>query len=367
MPIASTIITLLIFTIIVVVHEFGHFVVARRNGILVEEFAVGLGPKIIGWQRDETLFTIRAIPLGGYCKMLDGDPDAPYDERAFNSKKVWQRIAVCLAGAVMNFLLAMVLGAILFSTAGVALRTTTIYSVQSGSPAEAAGILPGDRILRIGESRISSFEQIGSALERSGGEQINVVVRRDGSRQTFPLTPEQVVNERTGSSSFCMGIIVEARVGFLSPTREYAQVVANPIETMQAAWIISINSVANVVEGLSMLVRRQVGMDDMFGPIGIGQVVDMNLQAAVETEQPVQNMLIFGVHIAMVLSASLAVLNLLPIPALDGGRIIFLLIEGVRRKPMPQEKEGWIHLAGFVLVMGLAVWVAFNDILRIIG
>jgi len=366
MPVTSTIITLLIFTIIVVVHEYGHFIVARKNGILVEEFAVGLGPKVIGWQRGETLFTIRAIPLGGYCKMLDGDPDAPYDKRAFNSKKVWQRISVCLAGAVMNFLLAMILGAILFSTSGEPLSTTTIYSVQSGSPAEAAGIMPGDRILRIGGSRISSFRQIGRALERSGGEQIDVVVRRDGNRHTFPLTAEQVINEQTGSSSFFMGVVVEPRVGFLSPAREYEQV-ANPIETMQAAWMISINSVANVVEGLSMLVRRQVGMGDMFGPIGIGQVVEMNLQAAVETEQPVQNMLIFGVHIAMVLSASLAVLNLLPIPALDGGRIIFLLIEGIRRKPMPPEKEGWIHLAGFVLVMGLAVVVAFNDVLRIIG
>ena len=364
MPLTSTIVTLLIFTIIVIAHEFGHFIVARKNGILVEEFAVGLGPKLIGWTRGETLYTIRLIPLGGYCKMLGGEDDTASDPRSFNAKKVWQRIAVCLAGAVMNFLLAVVLGAILISFT--AMSTTTVHTVTPNSPADIAGIMPGDRILRIDGSRIHSFGHIGRALNRAGGEQIDIVVRRDGSRQTLSLSAEYTLDEISGRSHFRMGILTDARAGFLrSPALEGVPV-ANPMEMLQGAWGLSVYSVTMVLDGLSMLVTGQVDLGDIWGPIGVGQAIDTSLQAAVEAEVPVRNMVLVGVQIAMLLSANLAVLNLLPIPALDGGRIIFLIIEGVRRKPLPPEKEGWIHLAGFALVLGLAVIIAFNDILRIV-
>jgi len=358
----STIITLLIFTVIVVAHEYGHFIVARKCGILVEEFAVGLGPKIIGWQRGETLFTIRAVPLGGFCKMLDGEADKPSGPRAFNSKKVWQRIAVCLAGVVMNFLLAVVLGALLISFSS--MSTTTVASVVPDSPAERAGLMPGDRLIRIDGSLVHSFEHIGRSLSRSGGEQIDIVIRRDGSRQTVSLAAEPGVNV-FGHPGYFMGISTESRAGFLSPVREYFPV-AGPIEMLRGAFGLSVYSVTMVLDGLSMLVTRQVDVGDMAGPLGVGQMIDTGLQVTVETEEPVRTTAMFIIQVAMLLSANLAVLNLLPIPALDGGRIVFLIIEGVRRKPLPAEKEGWIHLAGFVFVIGLAILILFNDILRIV-
>ena len=359
MPITSTVVTLLIFTIIVVAHEFGHFIVARKNGILVEEFAVGLGPKLIGWQPGETLFTLRLIPLGGYCKMLDGDEENINNPRAYNSKKVWQRMAVCFAGVTMNFLLAVVLGSIIISTTSI--NTTTITHVLPNTPAEAAGFLPGDRLVRIDGRRVRSFQDIGRFINMSGAQQIDIVVRRDGALQTIPVTPRY----EAAFDSYMLGIS-PVRAGFLSPRRAYLPV-AGPIQTLGGGLELSVYSVRLVLDGLSMLINRQVDVGDMAGPLGIGQAINHNLQAAAATEAPARSMFLSSVYIAMLLSANLAVLNLLPIPALDGGRLIFLIIEGVRRKPLPPEKEGWIHFAGFVLVLGLAVLITFNDILRIIG
>jgi len=356
-PLASVIVTLLIFTVIVVVHEFGHFIVAKKNGILVEEFAVGMGPKIIGWQRGDTLYTIRALPIGGFCKMLGMEDDGSNDSRSFNSKKVWQRLAVIVAGVVMNFLLAVVLGSILISTTF--LRTTVIEEVIPGTPAESAGLLPGDRLLRINGRGVYSFEYIAHHLNRAGSEPVDIVIRRDGRRETVNLTPA------FGQGRYYIGIQPEFKTGFFGERTE-GFAIAGPIDTFRGAVGLSMYSVTLVLDGLSMLVSRQVGLDDMAGPIGVGQIVDMQLQAAAQSPAPIRSALLFSVNIAMLLSANLAVLNLLPLPALDGGRIIFLLIEGVRRKPLPPEKESWIHLVGFVLVLGLAAVVAFNDILRIV-
>lgn len=357
MPLVSVIVTLLIFTVIVVVHEYGHFIAARKNGILVEEFAVGLGPKLIGWHRGDTLYTIRALPIGGYCKMMGMEDDGTSDTRSFNSKKVWQRMSVILAGVVMNFLLAVVLGAILISSTF--LRTTVVNNVIEGTPAEAAGILPGDRLLSINGRIVHSFEYIGHHINRSGGEPINIALRRDGSRQTLTLTP---VFEQ---GRFFIGIGTEVRTGAFAPRAEGFRV-AGPVDTIRGAWGLSLYSVTLVLDGLSMLISRQVGLEDLAGPIGVGQVVDSQLQAAAQSPAPLRSGFLFSVNMALLLSANLAVLNLLPLPALDGGRLIFLIVEGVRRKPLPPEKEGWIHMVGFVLVLGLALMVAFNDILRIV-
>jgi len=354
----SIIVTLLIFTIIVVAHEYGHYIVAKKNGILVEEFAVGMGPKIIGWQMGDTLYTIRALPIGGYCKMLGMEDDGAGDPRSFNAKRVWQRMAVIFAGVVMNFLLAVVLGVILISSTF--LQTTIVQDVIPGAPAEAAGMLAGDRLLSVGGRMVHSFEYISHHLARSGGEPLDIVVRRDGSRQTLNLNP----NFENGR--YVMGIHLELKTGLFAPRANDFQV-AGPIETLRGAWGLSMYSITLVFDGLSMLINRQVGIEEMAGPIGVGQIVDSQLQAAAQSPAPLRAAFLFSVNMAMLLSANLAVLNLLPLPALDGGRLIFLFIEAVRRKPLPPEKEGWIHMAGLVLVLGLAIMVAFNDILRIVS
>ena len=362
MTIVSTIVTLLIFTVIVVVHEYGHFVAARKNGIMVEEFAVGMGPVIFSRKKGETLYSIRAFPIGGFCKML-GEEDESDDPRSFSSKKVWQRIVVCMAGVVMNFLLAVVLGCIIISATS--MRTPLITDVIDGNPAQIAGILPGDRILKIDGKKIWAHDYVGHYLGIVGSNPVEIVLERNGSRVSTVLTPyaEPLSN---GVLKYYMGVIVENKVGFFSNEKgEYET--AGFAETVKGAFGQSLFYVSTVIDGVSQLFQRKVDADDLLGPIGMGQIVDSGLREAVqmEEESAMRDFTIFAVRLAMLLSANLAVMNLLPIPALDGGRIVFLIIEGVRRRPIDPEKEGWIHLAGFALVMLLGILVAFNDIRRI--
>ena len=266
----------------------------------------------------------------------------------------------------MNFVLAVVLGAVFISATTVG--TTIVDRVIPGSPAEIAGVMPGDRILSMGGSPTRSFEHISRALNRSGGNEIDIVVRRDGSRVTMPLTAAYTTFE-SGQTGYFMGIFSDRRAGFLNPMRQYYPA-ASVVDTLNGAWWVSVDSVVAVFDSLTMLFTGQANVSDMYGFIGVGHVINEGLQATVTQPEPIANpvaaMVTFGLRIAILLSASLGILNLLPIPALDGGRIVFLLIEGIRRKPLSAEKEGWIHLAGFVLVIGLAIIVAFNDIVRII-
>ena len=291
-----------------------------------------------------------------------GEEDESNDPRSFSSKKVWQRIVVCLAGVVMNFLLAVVLGIILISSTE--LRTVVITDVADDTPAQTAGILPGDKILKINGKNIWTYEYISHSLRAVGSNPTEIILQRDGSKVSVMLTPYAIEFEG-GFTNYYMGVVVERKAGIFSESKgEYST--AGIVETVKAAFGQSVFYVSTVVDVLSQLIQRQVSTNDLMGPIGVGQIVDINLQAAVQAEESaVRSFTEFAIELAMLLSANLAVMNLLPIPALDGGRIIFLIIEGVRRRPIDQEKEGLIHLVGFALVIGLAVFVAFNDIRRI--
>ena len=362
MTIISIIVTLLIFSVIVVVHEYGHFIAARKNGILVEEFAVGMGPVLFSHKKGDTLYSIRAFPIGGFCKML-GEEDESNDPRAFSSKKVWQRIVVCIAGVVMNFLLAVVLGCVLISVTGV--RTTVIEEVFDGTPAQAAGFMPGDKLLKINGKNIWAYEYTSFYLLANGGEKpAEVTFERNGSKMTVLLTPFAEEGEG-GMPVYYMGVSMAVNAGvFSGASAEYTR--AGFMETVKGAFGQSTFLITATVDSLSQLFQRKVDKENLMGPIGMGQMVDSELKSAAKMEESAFiSFFSFAVYMAMFLSANLAVMNLLPIPALDGGRIVFLIIEGVRRRPIDPEKEGWIHLVGFALVIGLAIFVAFNDIRRI--
>jgi len=362
--IISIIVTLLIFTVIVVVHEFGHFIVAKKNDIMVEEFAVGMGPVLFSKKKGETLYSVRLLPIGGFCKML-GEEDGDNDPRSFSAKKVWQRIAVCIAGVVMNFILAVVLGIIVISATY--LRDTTITEVTAESPAATAGIQAGDKITKIDGKRVFAYEYIGHYVNAAGGDPVEVTLKRNGENVTTTVTPYNEPIQGLGNRYY-LGIMAQVKAGVFSDreTKE-AFPPAGIIETVKYAFGRSMYYITMVVDSLGMMVRGEVRLNDMAGPIGIGQMVDSNLQAAAQTETALKASVIFALNLAILLSANLAVINLLPIPALDGGRIVFLIIEGIRRRPMDPEKEGWIHLVGFALVMVLALVVAFNDIGNLIN
>ena len=362
MTIVSVIVTLLIFSLIVVVHEYGHFIAARKNGILVEEFAVGMGPILLSRKKGDTLYSIRAFPLGGFCKMLGEEDGDTSDSRSFSSKTVWQRIVVCLAGVVMNFLLAVVLGCILISITGIS--STVVKEVFDGYPAQTAGLMPGDKIIKINGKNVLVYEYIGLYLRAGDGNTVEVTFERAGDKITVPITPYAVPLEG-GYVNYYIGVGVERKAGFFASEKSDFQTVGLA-EMVKGAFGKSVFYVSATFDSLSQLFRQKVKVDDLRGPIGMGQIVDMGLQAAVEQkESQVISFLSFVIDMAMLLSANLAVMNLLPIPAIDGGRIVFLIIEGVRRRPVDPDKEGLVHLIGFALVIGLAIFVAFNDIRRI--
>lgn len=359
----AIIVTLLIFSILVVVHEFGHFIVARRNGILVEEFAVGMGPLIFGKEKDGTLYSLRLLPIGGYCKMLGeaGEEEgAVPDERAFSSKTVFQRICVCLAGVVMNFFLAVFLAVIIASFSNI--RETVITDVMDGGPAQSAGLITGDKIVKIDKKNINIYDDLYYAQIRSGEKAVSIEYERNGERYITSLTPQKQLNE-DGSATYIYGVFLQVKTGIFASEVEGIEK-AGILETISTGFNKALYSIKVVFDSLGDMIQRKIKADQLAGPIGVGGIVNDSIKMSDQYGVSVTILLLM--ELAVLLSANLAVLNLLPIPALDGGRILFLIIEGIRRKPMDPAKEGLIQLVSFAFVIVLALFIAYNDVLNLI-
>lgn len=350
--IGTVVIFLLIFFVIVMGHEFGHFLLAKANGIRVNEFAVGMGPKIAHFQKGETDYVLRLLPLGGAC-MFEGEDGVESKNGAmtdgnFQNASVWARISTVAAGPLFNFLLAFLFAIIVAGYAGADLPV--LGGVMEGSAAEAAGMQEGDKITRFnGKIKLAREIQLEMELNRNG-DPVAVEYIRDGSKYSTVLTP--VYSEEQG----------RYLVGFVN----YSQI-AEPkgFRLLQYGWYQLRFSIKNSVMSVKALVQGKLTKDDVAGPVGMAQIVN----EVKEETAPGGPMLVFinMVYLAMLLSVSLGVMNLLPLPALDGGRLVFLLVEVIRGKPISPDKEGIIHLAGFVALMILMVFVMFNDIQRIIG
>jgi len=350
--IGTIIIFLLIFFVIVMGHEFGHFLLAKVNGIRVNEFAIGMGPKIAHFQKGETDYVLRLLPLGGAC-MFEGEDGVESEngivaEGNFQNASVWARISTVAAGPLFNFLLAFLFAVIVAGYAGADLPV--LEGVMEGSAAEAAGMQGGDQITRFnGKIKLAREIQLEMALNR-GGDPVEVEYVRDGRKYSTVLTP--IYDEEQG----------RYLVGFVN----YSQI-AEPkgFRILEYGWYQLRFSIKNSVMSVAALVQGKLTKDDVAGPVGMAQIVN----EVKEETSPGGPMLVFinMVYLAMLLSVSLGVMNLLPLPALDGGRLVFLLVEVIRGKPIPPEKEGIIHLAGFVALMILMVFVMFNDIQRILN
>ena len=353
----SLIIAFLIFSLIVVVHEFGHFIIARKNGILVEEFAVGMGPILLKKQKGETLYTIRALPLGGFCKMLGEDEstdDNANIEKSFNNKTVLQRIAVISAGSIMNFILSFVIAMILVFVNG--FGTTIVNFPIENTPAYIAGLQSGDRIVRIDNSRIRIFEDVQFALVNNGATPIDLTINRDGTMIIKEITPMQV------GQNYMIGFSPQQYAGFFSSDTHGLER-AGFLESISTSFWTVGSYVRLVLHGLGQLVTFNVSVDEMAGPVGIVNVIGDVYQNNIEIS--VWHTATIMLRLAALISANLGVFNLLPFPALDGGRLAFLSIEAVRGKPINPEKEGIVHLVGFAMLMVLFVLVTFNDITRL--
>ena len=340
------ILAILLFSAIVIFHELGHFLLAKKNKIRVDEFSLGLGPTIFGKQFGETKFSLKLLPFGGACMMGEDDVD-DMSEGSFNSKSVWARMSVIVAGPVFNLILAWILCMIIIGWTGY--RAPVVSSVTDGYSAQEEGIEPGDVIKKIGGKSVHIWNDISLYnMMHAGTKSVEVKYERDGKDYTVVLEPKQNEGDAfpllgiTGGEMVRPGVIGTVRYG--AYTVKY--------------WI------TYTVDSLKMLISGKVGVKDLSGPVGIVSAVDDVYQEAAPAGMAV--VILNLLNIGVLLTVNLGVMNLLPLPALDGGRLVFLIIEAVRGKRVPPEKEGMVHFAGFVLLMALMVVIMFNDILKLV-
>ena len=340
----GSIIAILLFSFIVFFHELGHFLLAKKNGIDVQEFAIGMGPNLISREYKGTLYCLKLLPIGGMCVMGE-DEEATDDLGNFNNASVWARISVIAAGPIFNFILAFV-GAVII-TAMVGYDNPVLGSVEAGYPAKEAGMEKGDQIVKMGDKTVHIFREISLYNQMHQGETVDVTFLRDGQKHTVTLTPK--MDEELGY----------ARLGIGSSGNYKANVVT---ALQYGAYEVKF-WICTTIDSLKMLIARQVGVDQLSGPVGVVNMVDDTYQQS--KSYGVRVVFLEMLNMIVLLSANIGVMNLLPIPALDGGRLFFLFVEVIRRKRIPPEKEGYVHFAGIVLLMLLMVFVMYNDIRRI--
>ncbi len=340
------------FGLLIAVHELGHFLAAKACKVKVNEFSIGMGPAIFKKQGRETLYSLRLLPIGGYCAM-EGEDDDSADPRSFGKQRRWKKLIILAAGAFMNFLLGFIIVLIIFSQAQ-AYGSNTVSGLMEGFPDDGeAGLMAGDEIYSINGMRIYYSNDFSTAMARAG-ENVDVVVIRDGEKVTlkdYNLTPREYTEN--GETVVKYGIYFET-------------VRAIFIEKLKYSVYTSFNFVRLIWYSLTDLFTGAVGIKDLSGPVGVVSVMnDMGAQAAT-----VGDAILNISYLCAFIAINLAVMNMLPIPALDGGRIFFLIvtwiIEKVSRKKVNPKYEGYIHTAGFVLLMGLMVFVFASDVVKII-
>jgi len=357
MALLYTLLTLLIFSILVVIHEAGHFAVAKKSGILVEEFAVGMGPVVYSKRKGDTLYSLRALPLGGFCRML-GEDESVNDDRAFEKKSVLSKIAVVFAGPLMNFVFAFIAVFFLVSTSA-----SQAFPVVDGfadiGNAKNAGVEIGDRITEVNGEKINSYQEMTIAFKEAGEKILNIKIDRNGEKISFDIQP--VYDE--ANKKYIIGIRPLVKTGILAQSVEGYERAALS-ETVYESYRTLIYYVESVVKGFVRLFTMRISPEEVSGPIGIVQVVGDTVETGIQYSiiATIKSL----VALSALLSVNLGVINLFPIPSMDGGRLVFLFVEAVRGKPMNKEKEGLVHYLGFMLLLVFMFFVASNDIIQLI-
>ena len=343
---------IILFSLLIFVHELGHFVAAKLSGVQVNEFAVFMGPALVKWKRGDTLYSIRCIPIGGYCAMEGEDEDTD-NPRAFTKAKWWKRLIILVAGSFMNFVTGLILLGIVLSPME-AYRTPVVTAIEANSAlAEGDGIRSGDELISIDGERIYIQSDFSLLLSVKGEGKYDVVVRRDGQKVTLEdvdFTKREFVDEQ-GRTSMLFGVsfgqIEEATFG----------------RKLAYTWNCAMDYVRAVRLSLGMLLRGDAGIQDMSGPVGIVQQMSATASASESFMEALYRMVDFGALIAI----NLAVMNMLPIPALDGGRALCLLltaaVEGITRKKINPKYEGYIHGAGMILLLGFMAFITLKDVI----
>jgi len=339
-----TIITaLILFGVIILAHELGHFLAAKWVGIPAEEFSIGMGPEIYQRKGSKTVFSIRALPIGGYVKFV-GEDEKSDDPRAFSNAKVWKRFLTILSGPLMNFLLAVLLLAIFFMAFGTIRTSTHILEVIDGSPAYEAGLQKGDKIIGINGREIDKIneekgiELIRDVIKKEGNQPLQITILRNGETLDFEILPNYNEDKNTYEIGIYFGRF--QRHGLLS--------------SIKLAFIQTGKLIALMVQLVGSMIFRGQGLNEVVGPVGIVGEINRAVKSGIQDV----------INFAIIITLNLGIINLIPFPALDGGRLALLIVEGLRGKPIDAQKEGYIHFVGFVLLMILMILVTFKDIAR---
>ena len=357
--IRTIILFLIIFGVVVISHELGHFLIGRRNGIRVLEFAIGMGPTLFSFEKGGVKYSLKLLPIGGAC-MFDGedgvaaqDDDGTETEPegpgvAFTEVGVWKRIATVFAGPFFNFILAFVVALIL--TAVSATDLPIIGEVAKNTAAMESGLQAGDVITQINHEKIHFYREVAVISAMNRGEALEIHFTRDGQENVISLVPKYDANKG------------RYYIGITGPG-EYLE--CNPLQTFQYGFYEVLYYAKTTYKSLGMLVRGRVNKDDVSGPVGIAQFVGETYDEA-EENYGTTSAILTMLEVVVLLSVNLGIMNLLPLPALDGGRLLFMFVEVIRGKPIAPEKEGLIHFAGLVVFMVLMVFIMYNDIMKIV-
>ena len=346
----SIIFAILLFSVLIFVHELGHFVAAKLSGVQVNEFSMFMGPAIWKKQKGETLYTLRCIPIGGYCAM-EGEEEDTDNPRSFQKAAWWKRLIILVAGAAMNFVAGLLLLLIVYAPAEQFAVPVVDYFEEGCALYGEDGLMEGDRILELDGEKIYVASDFSTILSLNSGDVHDLVVERNGEKivlDDFVMEKREFPDGNGGTS---------LRYGF-----NFAVEKATLGSKLKYVWNTAIDTVRIVRLSLQMLLTGQAGIQDMGGPVMIVDQMNQVAEASASTYDAVMNMLYFGGVIAI----NLAVMNLLPIPALDGGRVVCLLIttavEAATKKKIDPKYEGYLHGAGMILLLTLMAVIMFKDI-----
>ena len=385
MSFGKIIIALLVFSIIIIIHEFGHFIVAKYNKVGVIEFSLGMGPRLISWGKTEsghkilffktskwldehpifgenTLYSWKLLPFGGSCMMLGEEDMSVEDDRAFGKKSVYARMAIIFAGPFFNFVLAFLLSLIVIGSVGY--DPALVSRVAEGSPAEAAGMQVGDTIKEVDGKKIVIDRDLSYQImvHPFSDKEVTITVERNGEEKVLTMLPQQQSVTNTDGTK-----VTKYRCGFNHGLSERQKV--GVWDTIKYSAYEVKFWISTTVQSLGQIIKGNVSKDDISGPVGIVKTMgDSMTQSAKNSKEgeAAKNVALTLINIAILLTANLGVMNLIPIPALDGGRLLFLIIEWIRKKPLPQKFEAYVNAAGFILLMALMVFIMGNDIVNLI-
>ena len=331
------ILALLLLGVLILAHEAGHFLAARACGIGVQEFAMGMGPLLLKkTSKKGTQFSLRLFPIGGYCQFYGEDEDLP-DPRAFNRQPVWKRVVTVASGPLMNFIVAFLVIVLYMSAVGLLAVVPNVAQVEPN--AQQAGLMPGDELIAVNGEAVTDTQMIALAIDESAGESVTLTVLRDGEQMEIAVTP--FYDEELG----------RYRAGF---TFAQERVHVPLLQSIPFSVSYNVESVRLIASTLKNLVFKGEGVNEVTGPMGTVYVIQEVTQTG--------GLDVYLELIALI-SVNLGVVNLLPIPGLDGSRLLFLLVEAIRRRPVKRELEGAIHAAGFILLMGLMIVLTYKDIM----